>query len=352
MFDLISKLMDGMGELPVENATEGLVLYHLCNAINESGTCWWSINKIARQLHVGPRSVTRALKNMQSKGLLSIRYQYDNKGFQTSSSYAVNVDMLEIASIAGAERRAAEKEERKRKDEEREMQAKERHSEEKPTPAPMVSPIVEVAQEERPPLDAIMQDGDMEDVVIDETPACEFEEEPFVDALDMIANHQRADNERGKQEALEITRNAVEGVRKFFINPDAKDEPEPSQAPINRGIRSNIITDSAFPQPVGTTPGWGERVWCGVTKQLCSPGAKRDEIYEVLSLLWPKYNSEAAMIEYLTPFYQAWTSRKGKNGVRYSPTNPVWLTEWVSAGAIPEDAKEQEPAHRSKPQVW
>ena len=93
-------------------------------------------------------------------------------------------------------------------------------------------------------------------------------------------------------------------------------------------------------------------MWTGVTKQVCSPGSKRDDIYEVLGLLWPKYGSEEALIEYLTPFWQAWNSRRGKTGAAYSPTNPAWLTEWVAAGAIPENTKEQEPAHKPKSRVW
>jgi hypothetical protein len=42
-----------------------------------------------------------------------------------------------------------------------------------------------------------------------------------------------------------------------------------------------------------------------------------------------------ALKEYLQPFWQAWSSRKRKDGRPYDPSNPTWLAEWALNGSIP-----------------
>lgn len=49
-----------------------------------------------------------------------------------------------------------------------------------------------------------------------------------------------------------------------------------------------------------------------------------------------KLTDEAA-IDYLKPFWLAWTSRKKKGGQPYDPANLAWLTEWAVNGEIPKN---------------
>lgn len=39
--------------------------------------------------------------------------------------------------------------------------------------------------------------------------------------------------------------------------------------------------------------------------------------------------------EYLPEYWQAWSTRKGKNGKPYSKNSPVWYAEWAMSGKIP-----------------
>lgn len=370
MYDILGVVMNGGYKLGISHHALD-VLKDLCDRANrhdgERLTAFPSHAGMAERTMISKASVKRGIIELQEAGYIVVKHQYNRDGY-TTNEYEINEALINQRITAYI------KPERKPK--EPDLLSHQPVSDNN-EPEQATATMVEAEPKERPPLDAIIPDDEFEDDFIDEEPVCEFEEpeaqplppgwaldkdgNPFKTVELLMQESEEKERAIDRAEQDTIVHNAVASASYCIAGPEPENYeffdkkpavPEQAPAPINRGIRSNIITDSAFPQPVGTTPGWGERVWCGVTKQLCSPGAKRDEIYEVLSLLWPKYNSEAAMIEYLTPFYQAWTSRKGKNGVRYSPTNPVWLTEWVSAGAIPEDAKEQEPAHRSKPQVW
>ncbi len=317
---------------------------------------------MARQLHISKRTVVRSLRELSDSGLITIHHRFNKDGTQRASMYTVSVDMIEEAERAYAEDKTASKEVTMIELSRKEIASSEEEiiviefdmTGKKQAPLVPLATIEEEPAPEREPLEAIMNEGEMEDVFIDETPACEFQEEAYEDALTQLMNSQRKDDERGKAEALEIERNAVRAASYCIAGPEPENYDlfdREAAAPIDRGRMNPVISASALPQPVGTTTGWAEKVWTGVTKQVCTPSGKRDEIYEMLSLLWPKYESEQALVEYLTPFYTAWVSRKNKNGIRYSPTNPAWLLEWVLAGAIPND-NAQADAPKSKARVW
>jgi len=54
-----------------------------------------------------------------------------------------------------------------------------------------------------------------------------------------------------------------------------------------------------------------------------------------------------ALVEYLTPFWLAWNSRKRKDGRPYDPGNITWLTEWALNGTIPPSGGAGEKETRS-----
>lgn len=46
------------------------------------------------------------------------------------------------------------------------------------------------------------------------------------------------------------------------------------------------------------------------------------------------------LVDQVTPYWLAWSSRKNKQGRKYNPAILVWLTEWAVNGEIPDDGNE------------
>ncbi|HSR20091.1 MAG TPA: hypothetical protein VLL49_04180 [Anaerolineales bacterium] len=53
-------------------------------------------------------------------------------------------------------------------------------------------------------------------------------------------------------------------------------------------------------------------------------------------------------LEYLAPFWQAWSSRRRRDGRPYHPASLAWLTEWAVNGSIPA-AGQGKPRHSQSP---
>jgi hypothetical protein len=79
------------------------------------------------------------------------------------------------------------------------------------------------------------------------------------------------------------------------------------------------------------------------------PGmAQYQTVIEAVRLLRTREKlEEDKLLEYLTPYWQAWSGRRGRNGRPYDPGNIAWLTEWALNGMIPlqGDPKRPESAH-------
>ncbi len=78
------------------------------------------------------------------------------------------------------------------------------------------------------------------------------------------------------------------------------------------------------------------KVFSKVTGMAAIPAGDMPAVMTALDALWQqKGKTVDSLANYLTPFYEAWTSRRGKNGAFYSKTNCTWLTDWAVAGEIP-----------------
>jgi hypothetical protein len=60
-------------------------------------------------------------------------------------------------------------------------------------------------------------------------------------------------------------------------------------------------------------------------------------VVESLQILRSRFESDSELMNYLVPFWQAWDSRKTKEGRPYRKSSIVWLVEWAMAGEIPPD---------------
>jgi len=106
--------------------------------------------------------------------------------------------------------------------------------------------------------------------------------------------------------------------------PESEDEEETSEMP-------------EFPPPSSSPPtDYIIRVWSKVTNMVTIPAGQSDKVLPALEALYYKHNrDEPALIEYLKPYYAAWTSRRTKDNRQYSKSNCTWLYDWAVAGEIP-----------------
>jgi hypothetical protein len=56
-----------------------------------------------------------------------------------------------------------------------------------------------------------------------------------------------------------------------------------------------------------------------------------------------KYPRDQDLVEYMTPYWTAWSGRKTKNGRPYKTTNFTWLTEWAVLEQIPKAGEQVSP---------
>ena len=90
-----------------------------------------------------------------------------------------------------------------------------------------------------------------------------------------------------------------------------------------------------LPPPSGD---WYMRVFSGVTGMAAIPGNEVDKVIAALDGLYAQHRrNEAALTEYLRPYWEKWLTTKGKNGQPYKRTNCAWLYEWAVAGELPGD---------------
>jgi hypothetical protein len=57
------------------------------------------------------------------------------------------------------------------------------------------------------------------------------------------------------------------------------------------------------------------------------------KIIETIQFLREKHGDN--LVDFLTPYWMAWSTRKNKNNKPYSPSSLVWLCEWAIQGEIP-----------------
>lgn len=84
--------------------------------------------------------------------------------------------------------------------------------------------------------------------------------------------------------------------------------------------------------------GWHERVFVQVTQIPGIPGSDLPKVLEALEAMRTRFKTEGEMIAYLRPYFENWTSRKTKDGRKYSRSNCAWLYDLALAGEpLPSD---------------
>lgn len=96
------------------------------------------------------------------------------------------------------------------------------------------------------------------------------------------------------------------------------------------------VSEGNEPTPAPPIPfaDYGLRVFNKVTGMFSIPDTEK-VIPALEGLYYQHGKDEEKLIAYLKPFYQAWITRKNKNGRTYSKAHCGWLYEWAVAGEIP-----------------
>lgn len=84
------------------------------------------------------------------------------------------------------------------------------------------------------------------------------------------------------------------------------------------------------------------RVYRQVTGQFTIPSSETPKVLPALFAFRDNGMSEDEMIEFLKPYFQEWTNRRGKNGAFYSKSNCTWLYDWAVAKQIPAQTVSEE----------
>jgi len=63
------------------------VYIYLRDRSNKEGVCWPGIKTIARELKLSPRTVQRAICDLEKAGLVSRQYRYRENGSHSSNFY-------------------------------------------------------------------------------------------------------------------------------------------------------------------------------------------------------------------------------------------------------------------------
>ena len=83
-----------------------------------------------------------------------------------------------------------------------------------------------------------------------------------------------------------------------------------------------------------------------VTGRIPGVSQYKTVIETILFIRKTKIKRGYSVVDYLKPYWLAWSSRKSQTGKPYSPANLTWLTEWAVNGSIPEPgAVEQSLVH-------
>jgi len=65
------------------------VYIYLRDRSNKEGVCWPGIKTIARELKLSPRTVQRAIRDLEKAGLVARQYRYRQNGSLTSNLYTL-----------------------------------------------------------------------------------------------------------------------------------------------------------------------------------------------------------------------------------------------------------------------
>jgi len=73
-------------DLPARAVT---VYEHLLLRSNEEGQCWPAVPTIARELRISEKTVRRAIKDLEKKGLLTTEQRYRRSGAKSSLMFQI-----------------------------------------------------------------------------------------------------------------------------------------------------------------------------------------------------------------------------------------------------------------------
>ena len=77
-----------------------------------------------------------------------------------------------------------------------------------------------------------------------------------------------------------------------------------------------------------------QSIYTGVTTFIAFPSKDREQIMEIIDKIASSKGSVHSTIEYLSPFFAEWKTRKSKNGRPYNPMSCGWL-DWAVSGTMP-----------------
>jgi hypothetical protein len=77
------------------------------------------------------------------------------------------------------------------------------------------------------------------------------------------------------------------------------------------------------------------RLFEDVTGRLPGDSQYKLVIETILYIRKSKTKGLQSVVDYLKPFWLAWSTRRGQNGKLYNPSNLTWLTEWAVNGSVP-----------------
>lgn len=63
------------------------VYVYLRDRSNKEGVCWPGVKTIARELKLSPRTVQRAIRDLEKAGLVARQYRYRENGSHSSNLY-------------------------------------------------------------------------------------------------------------------------------------------------------------------------------------------------------------------------------------------------------------------------
>jgi hypothetical protein len=89
--------------------------------------------------------------------------------------------------------------------------------------------------------------------------------------------------------------------------------------------------EEPFSSPQFFNTGWHDQVFSQVTQIACAPRGDAPKVYEALDAMRKRFTTESEMVEYLKPYYEAWTSKRTKDGRHFSKSNCAWLYDWALA---------------------
>ena len=155
--------------------------------------------------------------------------------------------------------------------------------------------------------------------------------------------NQNSETNRDTSTAQKVTnryKNCNENVTNRYTDTDTdtdKDTDKDTEAEKEQKQSKKTSAPASSPPQFFAT-GWHDRVFVQVTQIPGIPGGDAPKVFEALEAMRTRFKTEGELIAYLRPYFENWTSRKTKDGRKYSRSNCAWLYDLALAGEpLPSD---------------